>query len=181
MKELDTFVQQHQVSEFEAIKVVALHFEGKAYAWWLFESFSLKNANTPIYANFIKILVERFDDISCETSSIATIKPNQTKILHELGGSINPTPFLKTNEEEVSLFDAFPRARSPLDEGLSSQRKDMNIPSSKEDQDLRSLVEDKENSTIEEERGKAGENNTVMTRAPQTPHGEEDGALSPRK
>ena len=36
VKELDTYVQQHQVSEDEAIKVAALHFEGKAYAWWLF-------------------------------------------------------------------------------------------------------------------------------------------------
>ena len=32
VKELDTFVQQHQVSEFEAIKVAALNFEGKVYA-----------------------------------------------------------------------------------------------------------------------------------------------------
>ena len=36
VKELDTYVQQHQVSEKEATKVAALHLEGKAYAWWLF-------------------------------------------------------------------------------------------------------------------------------------------------
>ena len=101
--------------------------------------------------------------------------------MHELGGSVNPTPFLKTIEGEVSLFDTLPKARSPLDGEISSQRKDMKIPSSKEDQDLRSLVEDKATSTIEEEKGKAGENNAVMTRAPQAPHGEEDGALAPRK
>ena len=33
VKELDTYVQQHQVSENEAIKVATLHLEGKAYAW----------------------------------------------------------------------------------------------------------------------------------------------------
>ena len=73
VKELDMFLQQHQVSEFEAIKVAALHFEGKVYAWWLFESFSLKNANTYTYAKFIKILVEIFDETSCETSTIEAI------------------------------------------------------------------------------------------------------------
>ena len=39
VEELDTYVQQHQVSKDEAIKVAVLHFEGKDYAWWLFESF----------------------------------------------------------------------------------------------------------------------------------------------
>ena len=43
VKELDTHVKQHQVSENEAIRVAVLHFEGKAYDWWLFEYFSLKN------------------------------------------------------------------------------------------------------------------------------------------
>ena len=97
VKELDTYVQQHQVSENEAIKVAALILESKSSAWWLFESFSLKNANTSTYENFTERLVERFDDISCETSSITTIKPHQTKLLHELGGSIYQNPFLKTN------------------------------------------------------------------------------------
>ena len=32
VKELDEFVQQHQVLEIEAIKAAVLHFEGKAYA-----------------------------------------------------------------------------------------------------------------------------------------------------
>ena len=36
VEELDTYVQQHQISEDEAFKVAALHFEGKAYAWWFF-------------------------------------------------------------------------------------------------------------------------------------------------
>lgn len=36
VEELDTYLQQHQVSENEAINVATLHFEGEAYAWWLF-------------------------------------------------------------------------------------------------------------------------------------------------
>ena len=75
MKELDTFVQQHQVSEFEAIKVVALNFEGKAYAWWLFESFSLKNANTSTYAKFIRRILEIFYEKFHETTIMEKIKP----------------------------------------------------------------------------------------------------------
>ena len=92
MKELDTFVQQHQVSEFEAIKVVALNFEGKAYAWWLFESFSLKNANTSTYEKFIIRVVERFDEIFYETPLVELDKPKQTNPLHELEGNMNPNP-----------------------------------------------------------------------------------------
>ena len=61
VEELDTFLQQHQISEDEAIKIAALHFEGKAYAWWIFEYFSLKNANTSTYAKFTRSIVERFD------------------------------------------------------------------------------------------------------------------------
>ena len=48
----------------------------------------------------------------------------------------------------------------------------MKIPSSKEDQDLRSLVEGKATSTSKEEKGEAGEDNAVITRAPQAPHEE---------
>ena len=33
VEELDTFLQQHQISEDEAIRVAALHLGGKAYAW----------------------------------------------------------------------------------------------------------------------------------------------------
>ena len=43
VKELDTFLQYHQISEDEAIKIAALHFRVKAYAWWIFEYCSLKN------------------------------------------------------------------------------------------------------------------------------------------
>ena len=135
-------MQQHQVSEKEAIKVEVLHLEGKAYAWWLFESFSLKNANTSTYAKFIRRIVERFDEKSYETPSMETTKPYQKKNLHGLEGSINSAPFQKTIEGEGNLYDALPKEKSPLQEELSSQEEDMEIPPSKEDQDLRSLIDD---------------------------------------
>ena len=127
MEELDNFVKKHQVSKIEAIKAAALHFEGKAYAWWLFESFSLKNANTPTYARFIARLIERFDEAPYVTYSIDTIKPHQMKLLHELEGSMNSTPLLKTMEEGVIFFYALPRERSPLSEGSSSQEESMKV------------------------------------------------------
>ena len=77
VEELHTYLQQHQVSEDEAIRVAALHFEGKAYAWWIFESFSLKNENNSSYANFTRILVERFDGKHSETSLVEPNKPKQ--------------------------------------------------------------------------------------------------------
>ena len=76
VEELDKFVQQHQVSEIEAIKAATLHFEGKEYAWWFFYSFSLKNSNTPTYARFIAILIERFDEAPCASSSVDIVKPH---------------------------------------------------------------------------------------------------------
>ena len=84
-------------------------------------------------------------------------------------------------EEGVSLFDTFPRERYPFDEGLYSQKEGMKIPPPIEDQDLRSLIDDGATSIIEEEEGKVGDDNAVMIRSPQAPHGEEDGALAPRR
>ena len=60
VKEIDSYLQLHHISEDAAIRVAALHFRGKAHAWWIFESYSLKNANTFSYARFIKALIERF-------------------------------------------------------------------------------------------------------------------------
>ena len=79
MEELDTFLQQHQISEDEAIRVVALHFGGKAYAWWIFESFSLNNTNNSSYEGFTKTLVEGFDGKIAETHVVETNKPEQKK------------------------------------------------------------------------------------------------------
>lgn len=99
MEELDTYFQQHQVSEKEANKVGVLHLEGKAYAWWIFESFSLKNANTYTYAKFTRRLVERFDGKHSETYLMELNKPKQTKPLQGLKGPTNSTPLQKTIEE----------------------------------------------------------------------------------
>ena len=63
VKELDSYLQLHHISKGEAIRVAALHFRGKAHAWWIFESYSLKNANTFSYARFIKTLMERIRGI----------------------------------------------------------------------------------------------------------------------
>ena len=62
VKELDSYMQQHHIFEYETIKFAVLHFKGKAHAWWIFESFSLKNANTSSYARFIEILMGRFGE-----------------------------------------------------------------------------------------------------------------------
>ena len=48
VEELETSLQQHQIPEYEAIKVAALHLRGKAYAWWIFESFSLRDRKSVV-------------------------------------------------------------------------------------------------------------------------------------
>ena len=62
VKELDSYFQLHHISEDEAIRVAALHFRGKARAWWIFESCSLKNVNTSSYEIFLETLVGRFGE-----------------------------------------------------------------------------------------------------------------------
>ena len=104
VEELQTYLQQHQVSEDEAIRVTALHFEGKAYAWWMFESFSLKNVNTSSFENFTKQLVERFD------KKHKTIKP--IKLFHKLGGRTNSKPLWKPIGGAHILHDTLLEARS---------------------------------------------------------------------
>ena len=93
VEELDSYLQQHHISEDEAIKVAALHFGGKAYAWWIFEYFYLKNENNSSYARFTKTLVERFDGKKFETHVVKLNKPKQTKTLHVMEETINSTPF----------------------------------------------------------------------------------------
>ena len=79
VEELHTYLQQHQVFEDEAIRVASLHLGGKAYAWWIFESFYLTKENTYSYARFIKTLVERFDGKHCEASLVEPNKLEQKK------------------------------------------------------------------------------------------------------
>ena len=42
VEELKTMLQQHKSSKGDAIRFAALHLRGKTYAWWIFESCSLK-------------------------------------------------------------------------------------------------------------------------------------------
>ena len=92
VEELDTFLQQHQISEDEAIRLAVLHFGGKAYAWWIFEYFYLKNANTSLYARFIKTLVEKFDKKISETHVVKQNKSKQMKTFHVMEETIEPKP-----------------------------------------------------------------------------------------
>ena len=62
VEELDTYLQQHQVSEDEAIRVAALHLEGKSCVWWFCGSSSLKYVNISTYSRFTRRVVERFNE-----------------------------------------------------------------------------------------------------------------------
>ena len=70
MEEVDTYLQQYQVSKDEYIRVAALHLEGKAYAWWFYESYSIKYVNMFTYASFTRNIVKRFDERHFETSVV---------------------------------------------------------------------------------------------------------------
>ena len=83
VEELDTFLQQHHILEYEAIKVTALHLRGKAFSWWIFESFSLRNVNIASYSSFTKALVKKFDGRIHGTHMVEVNKENQEKPLHE--------------------------------------------------------------------------------------------------
>ena len=80
-------MELHHIFGGEAIRVAVLHFRGKAHAWWIFEYFSLKNANTLSYERFIKTLMERFGEKLPETHEQG--KLGKTKPLHVMEG----TPF----------------------------------------------------------------------------------------
>lgn len=105
VKELDTFLQQHQISEEEAIRVVALHIGGKVRGWWLFESFSLKNANTSSYAMFIRVLLEKFCGKKSETHVEETNIATKTKPLHVMEGFMGSRSLQKPLEE-TDIFHA---------------------------------------------------------------------------
>ena len=45
----------------EAIKIVALHFEGEAHDWWFHGLSTLGHANVTIYLEFTRRLVEILD------------------------------------------------------------------------------------------------------------------------
>ena len=95
------------------MQVVALYLQGKAYAWWLFESFSLRNVNISSYARFTRRLVEIFD-VHAKNSLRKQIKPKESEYLHELEKYMEPTPFQNIVEGVKDLQHDFPREKAPL-------------------------------------------------------------------
>ena len=93
VEKLDTYFQLHQVSEGEAIRVALLHLQGKAYAWWFFESSSLKNINISTYAKFTRRIMKRFDSMPSENYLGKKNKPKESQHLHDMGRSMEITPF----------------------------------------------------------------------------------------
>ena len=83
--------------------------------------------------------MKRFDLKQYETSLGEQTKPKNLESLHELEGSMKPTPFHNIVEGVKDLQHAFPREKPPLQQELSSQEEDMRIPSSRGDQDKGSL------------------------------------------
>ena len=116
MKELDSYFQQHHISEDEAIRFAALHFRGKAHAWCIFESCSLKNTNNSSYARFIETLVGRFGEKLPKTHEQGKIE--RTKPLHVM----EENPLQKNMGEVDILHYTFPEARPlvhiPKQEGM---------------------------------------------------------------
>ena len=96
------------------MRVSALHLQGKAYAWWLFESSSLKGINISSYARFTRKLVKIFDVRHSETSCENQIKPKKFESLHKLEYSMEPTPVLNIFEGVEDLLHNFPKEKAPL-------------------------------------------------------------------
>ena len=66
-------------------------------------------------------------------------KPKKSEPLHELEGSMKPTPFQNIIEGVEYLQNALPREKAPLQQELSSQEEGMRIPPSRRDQAKGSL------------------------------------------
>ena len=135
----------------EAIKVVVLHLRGKAYAWWIFESFSLRNVNIASYASFTKELVKIFYRRIHETHMVKKNKKNQVKPLHEnFHHTLSEERFSSHTFEQRSMEISFSK-RDPINGRLPIH-------------------------VAEIER-----NNAFMSRGYLVPHAEEGGALSPNR
>ena len=165
VKELDSYLQQHHICEEEAIRITEVHFRGKAYAWWIFEPCSLKNANTSSYARFIETLVGRFDGKLTKTHEQE--KLDRKKTLHVMEETIKFTP-LQKNRGEVDILrhkflEARPLSNIPKQEG-------MRISFSQEDPIIGGFP-----IHIDEDES----NNTVTSRAHPVPHAKEGGAHDP--
>jgi len=110
-----------------------LHLQGKAYAWWLFESSSLKNENISTYAKFTRRLVKRFDSMPSRIYMAEKTKPKRLEPLHEMEISMKITPFQNIVEGVKDLLHDLPRAKAPLQQEHSSQEEDMSVPFSRRD------------------------------------------------
>ena len=161
VKELNSYLQLHHIYGDEAIRVAVLHFRGKVHAWWIFESFSLKNANTFSYARFIKTLMERFGEKIPKTHEQG--KPEKTKPLHVM----EETPFQKTMIGANVLHYTLPEGKPPVH---ILEQEGMGITFSQRDPIIEMLP-----THIDGEEG----NNTVTSRAHPVPHAEGGGAHAP--
>ena len=113
VKKMDTYFQLHQVSEEEAIRVAALHLQGKVYAWWLFESSSLKIVNISTYAKFTRRLVKIFDSMPYEIYLGKQTKPKKSEPLHKVEISMKIIPFQNIVEGVKDLRHDFPKGKGP--------------------------------------------------------------------
>ena len=167
-EKLDIFLQQPQVSKDEAIRIATLHFVSKALAWWIFECFSLKIANSSSYARFIETLLRRFDG-KVYATHMERLKHPQTKPLHVMRKNINSDPLHKPMKEINILQHTFLEAK-PLSQ--ISEQEGMEISFSRKEQILERLP-----IHVDEEEG----NSTGIYRVDPVPHAEEGGALAPHR
>ena len=78
VEKLDIYFQLNKALEVEAIKIAVLHFEGEAHNWWFHGLSTLGHINVTTYAEFTRILVERFDRKDHEAPFISLAKMKQS-------------------------------------------------------------------------------------------------------
>ena len=78
VEKLDIYFQLNKVPQVEAIKIAALHFEGEAHNWWFHGLSTLGHINVNTYAEFARILVERFDRKDPKAPFVSLAKMNQS-------------------------------------------------------------------------------------------------------
>ena len=89
VEELESILQQHNISKDDATKFSVFHLIGKAHAWWILESFPLRNAHVLSYANFTKALVKIFDEGIHKTH---VEEQTQDKTLHVMDENLSTIP-----------------------------------------------------------------------------------------
>ena len=144
-----------------------LHLGGKVYAWWLFESFALKNENNSSYAIFIRDLMEKFGGKKSETHVEKTNIPRKTKplpVMEEFMGSRSlQKPLEEADILHGALLEVIPSS-CILAQGV------MEVSLSREDLVLEDLP-----TYVDEEKG----NSAINHRANLVPNAEGGGAHDP--